>query len=53
MNKLLVICIILVGLIACTPLNNESKADFKITYDKFELENGLDVVFHIIDQIQF
>ncbi len=31
----------------CTPPQQESEANFNIEFEKFELDNGLDVVFHI------
>jgi zinc protease len=35
-------------LITCeAPKQEESNTDFGVTYEKFELDNGLDVVFHI------
>ncbi len=38
---------LIVSLVACTPPKQESEANFNIEFEKFELDNGLDVVFHI------
>ncbi len=38
---------LIISLAACTPPSQESEANFSIEFEKFELENGLDVVFHV------
>lgn len=38
---------LLANLIACTAPEESSTPDFRIAYEKFELDNGLDVIFHI------
>lgn len=47
MNRKLILGLLLTSLIACEPQKEETKADFNVEYQKFELDNGLDVVFHI------
>ncbi len=39
--------LIVITLFACEPPREEAKADLNVEFEKFELDNGLDVVFHI------
>lgn len=34
-------------LASCQPVTQESKVDFNVDFEKFELDNGLDVIFHV------
>ncbi|MEL7002030.1 MAG: pitrilysin family protein, partial [Bacteroidota bacterium] len=46
-SRLLLLCI-LAGLVSCsTPPQQTAEAEFNIAFEKFQLENGLDVVLHI------
>ena len=46
--KSLIQGLFLAAIIACQPTKQETvTTDFTVTYEKFELENGLEVVFHI------
>lgn len=47
MNQKIIRILLVTSLIACEQDKKETKADFNVEYEKFELENGLDVVFHI------
>ena len=47
MNKPILTILLLTFFIACQPRQEESTPDFNIAFEKFELDNGLDVVFHI------
>lgn len=47
MKHKLALLLALFVLIACQPKEEETKADFNVDFEKFELDNGLDVVFHI------
>lgn len=38
---------ILLAAASCQTKQEEPKADFNVDYEKFELDNGLDVVFHV------
>ncbi len=42
-TTLLLIC----SFVACEPPSQQSEVNFKIDFEKFELDNGLEVVFHI------
>lgn len=39
--------ILLLAIVSCQTKTEEPKADFNVDYEKFELDNGLDVVFHV------
>lgn len=47
MKHKLSLLLTLIVLISCQPKQEETKADFNVDFEKFELDNGLDVVFHI------
>lgn len=47
MKQKLTFLIILSFLVSCQTKQEEPKADFNVDYQKFELDNGLDVVFHV------
>lgn len=47
MHKKITFLVLIISLAACTPPSQESEANFSIEFEKFELENGLDVVFHV------
>ncbi|MCX2718779.1 M16 family metallopeptidase [Lentiprolixibacter aurantiacus] len=40
-------CLLALILSACQNGEDNSQSDFRIEYEKFELDNGLDVIFHI------
>jgi zinc protease len=47
MKKLLTLFLMLFALMAGQQQKESAKADFNVAYEKFELDNGLDVVFHV------
>ncbi|WP_273275988.1 pitrilysin family protein [Roseivirga sp.] len=48
MKHKLTFLFILTIMVSCQPKQEEeTKADFNVDYEKFELDNGLDVVFHV------
>ncbi|MCB0633316.1 MAG: insulinase family protein [Lewinella sp.] len=47
MIKRIAYLLVLLSLFACKNGQEEAALDFNIDYQKFELENGLDVIFHI------
>jgi zinc protease len=46
MKKLLVLGFLVTSLLACQTTEKESTTDFNVDFQKFELDNGLEVVFH-------
>lgn len=47
MKYKLSLLILLLAIVSCQTTTEEPKADFNVDYEKFELDNGLDVVFHV------
>lgn len=47
MTKNLLLPILVICMAACTNSSQKSVGDFNIEYEKFELENGLDVILHV------
>jgi len=47
MYKNILVFLLLISFIACQPGEKESAPDFNIAFEKFELDNGLEIVFHI------
>lgn len=47
MHKQFVLWLLIFSLFACQDRQQDATLDFNIDYQKFELDNGLDVIFHI------
>lgn len=47
MTKKLFSALFLLGIFACEPATDAPKADLNVDFEKIELDNGLEVVFHI------
>ncbi len=47
MYKTFLILALLLGLFACQPVGESQENSFSLEYEKFELENGLDVILHV------
>ena len=49
-SKIMVCCFLLISLVACNESGqmgqNENQAEFKLDFEKYTLENGLDIVLH-------
>lgn len=43
----IILSFFLISLVACEAPTTEASTDFNIDFEKFELDNGLDVIFHI------
>ena len=47
MKKRIFATLLCLCLLACETPTEAPKADFNVPFEKFELDNGLDVIFHI------
>ena len=46
MKNILLVFVVIVGLVGCTS-SKQQKKELRVNYQKIELDNGLDVVFHV------
>lgn len=47
MKKILIAVLVITGLVGCNTLSEEKTKELSVNYKKIELDNGLDVVFHV------
>ena len=47
MNKKIILLVLIVCISACNLYKKESSEDFNLEFEKFELDNGIDIIFHI------
>ncbi|KYG75519.1 peptidase M16 [Roseivirga echinicomitans] len=47
MKKITLLAALVISAFACTPKSEAPKVDFKVDYEKFTLDNGLDVILHV------
>ncbi|WP_089082123.1 M16 family metallopeptidase [Roseivirga echinicomitans] len=47
LKKITLLAALVISAFACTPKSEAPKVDFKVDYEKFTLDNGLDVILHV------
>tara|TARA_R110001599_G_scaffold151792_1_gene336754 strand:+ start:30539 stop:33376 length:2838 start_codon:yes stop_codon:yes gene_type:complete len=47
LKKITLLAVLVIAAFACTPKSEAPKVDFKVDYEKFTLDNGLDVILHV------